>query len=162
MEKRKWHYIIPPWGFEMRCDKCWGDINKTGSNITWSEFEHKIWCYDCEKDISGFQGIFDGPISLGIVYTLGLHFDRINLETNKIELLNLTSTIDPLRNKLKEDEEYLVYDELTNDIIKSITKLLLEGKEDPYGEYIMQEATKSIQCQYFERPYLHKDFQIDK
>lgn len=56
MNKRIWHYIYNPKVYEMCCDKC------HGQNIEWSEFEGKIWCYDCEIDTDGFGGIFSGPI----------------------------------------------------------------------------------------------------
>jgi len=57
MRKRTWHFIYNPDEYEIRCDKC------KGRNIAWSEFEHRIWCYDCNIDTEGDGGIFDGPIS---------------------------------------------------------------------------------------------------
>ena len=44
MTKRKWHYILPPSVYDCKCGKC------GGSNLEWSEYEHHIWCYDCEED----------------------------------------------------------------------------------------------------------------
>ena len=74
MNKRKWCYAFSPYRYGMSCDKC------QGVNIEWSEFEHKIWCYDCEIDTDGNQGIFDGPILLQTTQLmLGINFNRVNL-----------------------------------------------------------------------------------
>jgi len=75
MKKRKWVYIMKPTAYEISCDLC------GGSNIEWSEFEHMIWCYDCEKDTPGNEGIFDGPIPVEVCKMLGISFDKINLKT---------------------------------------------------------------------------------
>jgi hypothetical protein len=56
MKKRTWHYAYSPKAYEVHCDKCHGD------NTTWSEFIHKVWCYDCKIDTDGTAGIFGGPI----------------------------------------------------------------------------------------------------
>ncbi len=66
---------MKPTAYEMRCDLCGGD------NIEWSEFEHMIWCYDCEKDTPGTGGVLDGPLPINAAMMLGLSFDRIELET---------------------------------------------------------------------------------
>jgi hypothetical protein len=120
----------------MRCDKCWsGDLNDgTGTNIEWSEYEHKIWCYDCEIDTEGFKGIFDGPIPLQASRLLGITFDRINLETKQIERFNLeTHEWDPPEVVKKNTEEP-----------KARTKRILKGGEfeDPYGDYLAEEGSK--------------------
>jgi len=78
LQKRKWVYIQSPVAYEMCCDKC------LGSNITWSEYQHMIWCYDCQKDTPGFSGIFDGPIPLEVSKILGIRFSRIYLKTGRI------------------------------------------------------------------------------
>ena len=78
LKKRTWCYVMQPTAYEISCDKC------GGTNITWSEFEHCIWCYDCQIDTKGSDGIFDGPIPLNACLMLGLSFDRIDLETGKI------------------------------------------------------------------------------
>lgn len=78
MRKRKWIYAMQPTAYEIGCDKC------NGSNITWSEYEHMIWCYDCKIDTPGIGGIFDGPIPLEISKIFGITFDRINLKTHKL------------------------------------------------------------------------------
>ena len=79
MNKRTWHYIQQPATFDMACDKC------GGINITWSEYEGMIWCYDCEVDTPGYPGIFDGPIPVQLSAMFGVLFDRFNMETQKIE-----------------------------------------------------------------------------
>lgn len=91
LKKREWVYLLHPTKFEMRCDKCWdGDLKSdTGKNIDWSEYQGMIWCYDCQIDTKGVQGIFSGPIPINTCYILGLNFDRFNLKTNEVELLNL-------------------------------------------------------------------------
>jgi hypothetical protein len=126
MDKRKWCYILPPYIFEMKCPKC------KGINITWSEYEHHIWCYDCEQDLNPkdteYAGIFSGPVPVNVSYILGLHFDRINFETNKVELFNLnTCNYDPLPN-----------------LVEIIKDLLLKNGKDPYGIKTMQEGTASL------------------
>ena len=77
MNKRTWCYALPPVAYDMACDKC------GGTHITWSEFEGMIWCYDCQIDTPGFQGIFDGPIPWGLSQVLGMNFDRIHLYLQK-------------------------------------------------------------------------------
>ena len=77
MKKRAWCYVMPPTVYEISCDIC------GGSNLTWSEFEHFIWCFDCEKDTKGSGGIFDAPIPYEITKMLGISFDRIDLKTGK-------------------------------------------------------------------------------
>lgn len=74
MRKRKWHYVMKPHQYEMHCDKC------EGTNIDWSEFEGKIWCFDCKIDTDGFPGIFGGPIPWGAAHLLGLRFERWDMK----------------------------------------------------------------------------------
>jgi len=76
-KKRTWIYILPPAAYDIECDRC------KGSNLAWSEWAHKIWCFDCEKDTPGTDGIFDGPIPYEITKMLGISFDRIDLKTGK-------------------------------------------------------------------------------
>jgi hypothetical protein len=132
MNKRKWCYVLPPTAYDMRCDKCWqGELDDgTGTNITWSEYEGKIWCYDCEVDTEGMPGIFDGPIPIHVSYMLGLSFDRVNLEKNCIERLNL--------NKLNKTGE------LTWDDPAETTKQLLKGN-DAYGEEIKRRGAEHFE-----------------
>ncbi len=81
MNKRKWYYVMQPAAYEMSCDIC------GGNNITWSEFEKMIWCYDCQKDTPGNGGIFDGPIPINVCQILGVSFDRIDIATGKILIM---------------------------------------------------------------------------
>lgn len=82
MKKREWCYVLQPYYFDILCDQC------QGTNITWSEYEHKIWCYNCCIDTEGTGGIFTGPIPIEVVYMTGIHFDRLLLESNIIQLFN--------------------------------------------------------------------------
>ncbi len=53
--------------------------------ITWSEFEHHLWCFECEQDfIPKHWGIFDGPIPIGLCGMMGISFDRMNIKTHRI------------------------------------------------------------------------------
>ena len=76
-KKRKWCYAMLPTAYEISCDIC------GGSNLTWSEFTGCIWCFDCEKDTPGTDGIFDAPIPYEITKMIGISFDRIDLKTGK-------------------------------------------------------------------------------
>ena len=78
LKQREWIYIMKPTAYGISCDICGGD------NIDWSEFEHRIWCYDCEKDTPGNGSIFDGPIPINICSILNISFDRICLKTKRI------------------------------------------------------------------------------
>ena len=82
MKKRKWCYIMNPTAYEMSCDLC------GGTNITWSEYERMIWCYDCKKDTHGKDGIFGGPIGLEVCKLLGISFDRIDIKTGERLFMN--------------------------------------------------------------------------
>ena len=77
MKKRKWCYVQPPTAYDIACDIC------GGNNITWSEYEGHVWCYDCEKDTGGTGGIFDGPIPYELTQMLGISFDKIDMATGK-------------------------------------------------------------------------------
>lgn len=78
MKKRQWTYILKPAEYEIACDKC-GKLN-----VMWSEYEGKIWCYECEIDTKGNGGIFMGPIPRKLCDMLGISFDRLNVETGKV------------------------------------------------------------------------------
>ncbi len=82
-KKRKYCFALKPPAFEIKCPEC----GKT--NLDWSEFENCIWCYDCEKDIEDYTSPLSGPVPIRVAYALGLNFDRINLETNSIEIYNI-------------------------------------------------------------------------
>jgi hypothetical protein len=134
LKRRKWHYILPPSAYDVFCDKC------GGGNTYWSEYEHKIWCFDCQIDTDGTLGVFGGPIPLHAAYMLGLTFDRFNLETKQIDKLNLDSA------KGKE----LVWDppEVWENVsgTRAVVKRLLKDEEpsDTYGE-----LTREIGSKYF-------------
>ena len=75
MKRRQWAYVCHPANYDIECDKC------HGTNITWSEWEQKIWRYDCEEDVSGTGGIFDGPIPLGGMECIGISLNRVYLNS---------------------------------------------------------------------------------
>ena len=74
---RKRVFVLEPARYAVRCDLC------GGANITWSEYEHLIWCYDCQKDTRGTGGIFDGPIPLKAAELLGMSLDMVDLKTGQ-------------------------------------------------------------------------------
>ena len=84
--KRAQVWIMKPQAYEISCDIC------GGSNIDWSEFEHLIWCYDCQKDTPGNGGVFDGPIPIGVCELLGLSFDKVDMQTGKRLHLHINSS----------------------------------------------------------------------
>jgi len=77
-KKREWIYIHKPDAYDIACDVC------GGTHIHWSEYEGKIWCYDCEIDTPGTGGIFDGPVPLNLCMMMGIRFDRIRLSDQKL------------------------------------------------------------------------------
>lgn len=83
--KRTWHYIYPPSHYEVHCNNG-GEVNKD-HKTTWSEFEGMIWCYDCQKDMKGFGGIFDGPIPVQAAQMmLGSDcFDRWDMRKREVQ-----------------------------------------------------------------------------
>lgn len=83
LPKRTWCYAQPPRAFEVAPCAC-------GNNETqWSEFQKHLWCDKCQKDfIPEHNGIFDGPVLVGVCRMFGIVFDRINLETQQLEILN--------------------------------------------------------------------------
>lgn len=78
MKKRKWVYLNKPQNYDIQCDKC------GGTNIAWSEYDQKIWCYDCQIDTKGTPGIFDGPIGLQACEILGCTLNRFYLKSRSI------------------------------------------------------------------------------
>lgn len=80
LEKRRWCYLQQPVAFEVASCEC------GNSETQWSEFEKHLWCSRCEKDfIPAHYGILDGPIPVGAATLMGISFDRLNLETQKVE-----------------------------------------------------------------------------
>lgn len=133
MELRKWHYILPPSAYDVFCDKC------GGSNTYWSEFEHKIWCFDCQIDTDGTGGVFDGPIPIRTAIMLGLSFDRFNLETKRVERLNL--------DKIQDGKELVwdppeVWEKTTG--ARATVKRMLRGEDPPdtYGDFTRETGSK--------------------
>ena len=56
-------------------------------DVTWSEFEHHLWCFHCNKDyliVRHTSGIFSGPIPMEIANEFGTSFNRINIKTKEI------------------------------------------------------------------------------
>lgn len=58
-----------------------------GNHATqWSEFAKHLWCDACEVDfVPAHNGIFDGPIPVRAAMMLGMSFDRMNMETGRVE-----------------------------------------------------------------------------
>jgi ribosomal protein S27E len=77
MKKRTECYVCSPVELELVCPKC----QKT--NITWSEFEEHIWCYDCKDDIKYEKG-GAGPIPIQTAVLMGIDYRKYNLKTGKI------------------------------------------------------------------------------
>lgn len=83
MEKRTWHYIQSPKVHEIAFCSCGNE------DTQWSEYEKHLWCDKCQKDfIPTSNGIFDGPIAIQTARMLGLSFDRYNLQTNQVEVID--------------------------------------------------------------------------
>lgn len=86
LEKRTWCYIHQPDEFEIAPCEC------GNSKTQWSEFVGHLWCDKCNKDfMPAHNGVFSGPIAVGIANMLGVSFDRINLVTHKVERFNLAT-----------------------------------------------------------------------
>lgn len=82
--KRRWCYVQKPSVFELAPCEC------GNTDTQWSEFDKHIWCEKCQKDfIPEHGGIFDSPIAINTAALLGISFDRINLETNKVEKFDM-------------------------------------------------------------------------
>lgn len=83
MEKRKWVYLQQPKVHEMASCFCGNE------DTQWSEYAKHLWCDKCQKDfIPSHGGIFDGPIAFNTARILGITFDRFNLESNQVELVD--------------------------------------------------------------------------
>lgn len=81
LEKRTHVFLQPPSHFEISGCSCGND------NTQWSEYVKHIWCDKCQIDfIPEHGGVFDGPIPVKISHMLGLSFDRLNLQTNQVEM----------------------------------------------------------------------------
>lgn len=103
--KRTHCYVQNPIMYDINCPIC------GGSKVDWSEFEGHIWCYECEKDIYidlYHSGIFSGPIPTGLANSLGVSFDRINIETK--EILDFDTNIAIFNSSWVKTEELMEYD----------------------------------------------------
>jgi len=132
---RTWYYTLHPAAYEITCEKC------NGSNLWWSEYKSHIWCYDCEIDFDPgdgeHAGIFSGPFPIHITSMMGLIWDRFNMETKKIEILNL------------DTGEYVEYDEFFETIVaKSL--LIDDSSYDVYGFKAMYEARKNFSSSLYD------------
>lgn len=78
--KRKTVYLQEPSTYEMAGCKC-GNMK-----TQWSEYQKHLWCDKCEIDFKPeHSGVFDGPIGMGVAAMFGVHFHRLNLETDEVE-----------------------------------------------------------------------------
>lgn len=79
--RRTWHYLLGPNEFQTSgCTCC------AGHNITWSEFKDRLWCFDCELDFEPEHwGVLDGPIIMEVCALMGITFERVNMELNRLE-----------------------------------------------------------------------------
>lgn len=98
MKKRAWVYIQKPVSYDISCDKC------GGKNIEWSEWEGKIWCYDCKIDTPGNGGIFDGPIPLEMSKIFGQSFDRLYFRDKSIRKMEVKGNKLVWRRERRENE----------------------------------------------------------
>lgn len=80
LEKRTHVYVMRPRAYEVAGCPC-------GNNDPdWSEYKKHLWCQKCGNDfIPEHNGIFDGPVGLGLCEVLGIDLRRMNLETQEIE-----------------------------------------------------------------------------
>ena len=83
LKKRTWAYIQPPIKFDYPPCDC-GNMD-----TMWSEYKEHLWCPVCEKDfIPEYQGILDGPISLGCATLMGISFDRYEIPSMEVKRFN--------------------------------------------------------------------------
>jgi len=79
-ERRTWVYVQRPASYHIAGCDCGND------DPEWSEFSGHLWCAICQKDfVPAHNGIFDGPIPLNVCRLLGISFDRLNLESQRVE-----------------------------------------------------------------------------
>lgn len=81
--KRTWCYVQKPADYDIAACDCGNE------DTDWSEFERHIWCPKCERDfLPKHNGIFDSPIQVNVCRLIGISFDRVHLDTGKVELFN--------------------------------------------------------------------------
>ncbi len=86
LTKREWHYLQTPGTFSIAPCDC------GNADTVWSEFEGHCWCERCQKDFKpSHNGIFDGPIPMGLVHALGIRFDRIFINDGSRENYDFVS-----------------------------------------------------------------------
>lgn len=86
MNRRTWVYCQSPKAYEIASCDCGNE------DTQWSELEDHLWCEKCQKDfIPAHNGIFDGPIPMRVAEMMGIRFDRIMIESGKIERFNAAS-----------------------------------------------------------------------
>ena len=132
LNKRKWHYILPPQAFDCTCEKC------GGRNLEWSEYEHHIWCYDCEIDFdpqdSINAGIFSGPIPIQTTAMFGTSFDRYLMKDDKIQRFNILT--------MKWEDDWFVY--TWDELAKALLMDKLEELDDRYGDISYMKSKEII------------------
>lgn len=80
VERRTWHYLQSPIVYEMAACAC------GNADTQWSEYAKHLWCSRCCIDfVPEHAGIFDGPIPVNLCAMMGISFDRMNMETGKVE-----------------------------------------------------------------------------
>jgi len=80
MKPRTWHYAYHPSLYQVACPNC------ADHNITWSEWQEHLWCYECEKDIKIENSILNGPIPTTVANAMGIKFDRVIIATGKLDV----------------------------------------------------------------------------
>lgn len=107
-EKRVYIYVQEPGQYCMRCPECHEE-----HDLLWSEFKSSIWCNKCQKDQylpldSTDSGVFSGPIMLHTSELLGMRFDRLYIEQDKILVqevyIDMTDSEDEIVEKIKKGE----------------------------------------------------------
>lgn len=79
LERRTWCYAQRPAAYDIAPCACGNAYPE------WSEFKGHMWCEGCKLDfIPEHNGVFDGPIPVGIAGILGMSFDRVDLATMKV------------------------------------------------------------------------------
>ncbi len=85
LPRRTWVYCMLPKAYEM------ADCSCGNQDTQWSEFENHLWCEKCQKDfIPEHNGVLDGPIPVHLAKMMGMQFDRIIIETGKVERFNVS------------------------------------------------------------------------
>lgn len=84
LHRRTWVYCMSPKAFEVAPCSCGNE------DAQWSEYENHLWREPCQKDfIPDHNGILDGPIPVNLAEMMGIRFDRVIIETGKVERFNL-------------------------------------------------------------------------